>query len=88
MNKVLFIIPTLTQTNGIASFMYNYIRGFNLNKFCVEILYNDLRTSKTYIDFFKTRGINAYKLPYVRDIGVKKYYKSVKTFLKSTMIMI
>ncbi len=82
MKKILFIIPTLTQTNGVASFIINYIDKMTLNNFKVDILYNDLRTSEKYIDFFKKKGINIYKLSYVRDVGLKKYRKEIKSFFK------
>ena len=57
MKKILFIIPTLTQTNGVASFIINYIDKMTLNNFKVDILYNDLRTSEKYIDFFKKKEL-------------------------------
>lgn len=82
MKKILFIIPTLTQTNGVAAFIINYIDKMNLNNFKVEVLYNNLRPSKKYIDFFNKKGINIHKLPYVREVGLRKYRKEIKEFFK------
>lgn len=82
MKKILFIIPTLTQTNGVAAFMVNYIKNFSLNEFEIEVLYYDLRPSKAYLDFFESRKIKTYKLPYIRDFGLKRYYKEIKDFFK------
>ena len=80
MKKILFIIPTLTQTNGVAAFMINYIRYFKLNSFKVEVIYNDLRTSKSHLEFFQEKKIPTYKLPYVRNVGIKKYCKEIRSF--------
>lgn len=82
MKKILFIIPTLTQTNGVAAFITNYLKNFKFDQFNVEIVYNDLRTSKKYIEFFKEKKINIYKLPYVRNVGLRKYRKAIKHFFE------
>lgn len=82
MKKILFIIPTLTQTNGVAAFIINYIDKMIMNNFKIDILYNDLRSSQKYIDFFNQKGINIYKLSYVRDVGLKKYCNEIKKFFK------
>ncbi len=83
MKKVLFLIPTLTQTNGVAAFMINYFNKFDLKKFEIEIIYHKLRPSETYINFFKEKGIKIYELPYVRDVGFSKYKKSIKDFFRN-----
>lgn len=83
MKKILFIIPTLTQTNGVAAFMINYFDKFNFNDFEIEVLYHDLRPSKNYLDFFKNKKIKLYKLPYVREVGFKNYSQKIKEFFKS-----
>lgn len=82
MKRVLFIIPTLTQTNGVASFIINYIDKMTLDNFKVDVLYNNLRPSQKHIDFFNKNGINIYKLSYVHDVGLKKYCKEIKNFFK------
>ncbi len=82
MKKVLFIIPTLTQTNGVAAFIVNYLSRFKLNNFEVEVIYNNLRPAQKYIDFFKSKGIRTYALPYVRDVGLKNYKEKIKKFFK------
>ncbi len=82
MKKVLFIVPTLTQTNGVAAFMINYFEHFKFDKFKIEIIYNDLRSSKKYLDFLREKGINTYKLPYERDVGLRKYCKAIRQFFE------
>ena len=81
MKKVLFIIPTLTQTNGVAAFIVNYLSRFKLNNFEVEVIYNNLRPAQKYIDFFKSKGIRTYALPYVRDVGLKNYKEKIKKYI-------
>lgn len=83
MKKILFIIPTLTQTNGVASFMINYLEKFEFSEFEVEVIYNNLRPSKTHIEFFKKKNITLHKLPYVREVGLKKYCEEIKKFFKN-----
>lgn len=83
MKKILFIIPTLTQTNGVAAFMVNYLKHFHNVNFKIELVYQDLRPSKTYLDFFKEKGIKIFKLPYVRDVGLKEYCRSIANFFEN-----
>ena len=53
MKKILFIIPTLIQTSGVAAFMVNYFKEFKFDGFNIEVLYNDFNHSKNYIEFFE-----------------------------------
>ena len=66
MKKILFIIPTLIQTSGVSAFMVNYFKEFKLDRFNIEVLYNDFNPSKNYIEFFEEKNIKLYSLPYVR----------------------
>ena len=36
MKKILFIIPTLIQTSGVAAFMVNYFKEFKFDGFNIE----------------------------------------------------
>lgn len=82
MKKVLFVLPTITQTNGVAAFFINYISHMDLSKINIEVIYDDLRPSQKYEEVFKTLKINAYKIPYIQDVGYIKYNKIVRSFFK------
>ena len=80
MKKILFIIPTLIQTSGVAAFMVNYLKEFKFDGFNIEVLYNDFNPSKNYIDFFEEKNIKLYSLPYVRNTNIVQYYNEIKKF--------
>lgn len=80
MKKILFIIPTLIQTSGVAAFMVNYFKEFKFDGFNIEVLYNDFNPSKNYIDFFEEKNIKLYSLPYVRNTNIVQYYNEIKKF--------
>lgn len=82
MKKVLFIIPSLSQANGISSFLINYISNMNLKKFDVDILCSNLRPSKEYLNILKNKNVKCYFIGYIKDIGLCKYVKSIKEFFK------
>lgn len=80
--KILFVVPSLTQTNGIPSFLVNYIKNIDLKKFEITILSSNLRPSINYIEFFKKNNIDYYFTNDLRRDGLKKYYQSLKKFFK------
>lgn len=80
--KILFVVPSLTQANGIPAFLVNYIKNIDTNKFEISILSSNLRPSKNYINFFKINKIKYYLINDLRKDGLKKYYKSLKKFFK------
>ena len=82
MKKILFIIPTISQTNGVTAFLINYLKNMDLSKFNIEVVYDDYRPSKEYEEILKELKIKVYKLPYIKKIGILEYRKSVKNFLK------
>ena len=43
MKKILFIIPTISQTNGVTAFLINYLKKMDLSKFNIEVVYDDYR---------------------------------------------
>ena len=51
MKKILFIVPTITQTNGVAAFIINYLKYMEKPSFEVEVIYSNLRPSKYYEEF-------------------------------------
>lgn len=83
MKKILFIIPTLIQTSGVAAFMMNYLSRLQLDNFKVEVIYNDFNVSSKYLEILEQKNIKSYKLPYVRNVGFSVYYKEVKKFFKA-----
>lgn len=80
--NILFVVPSLTQANGIPAFLINYLKNMDLSKFQISILSSNLRPSENYIKFFEEKGINCYLINDLKRDGFKKYYKSLKNFFK------
>ena len=82
MKKILFIIPSLTQTNGISSFLINYLANMNLDGFEISILSSNLRPSNEHVRFLKEKNITLYYFDDLRENGIVRYTKSIKSFFK------
>lgn len=80
--KILFIVPSLTQANGIPAFLINYISKFDLINFEITILSSNLRPSEKYLNFFESNGIKCFLINDLRQDGFIKYYSSLKKFFK------
>lgn len=81
--KILFILPTLTQTNGVAAFIENYMRFMNLDELEIQVICNDLRPSKERVDFYKSKNIKVTFLPYIRTTKISNYLAQIDTFFKN-----
>ena len=82
MKKILFVLPSLTQTNGVSAFLINYLSIIDLSKFKISILSSDLRPSQKHLEFFYERNIKVYFLEDLRQKGFSRYIKSLKKFFK------
>lgn len=82
MKKILFIIPTITQTNGVAAFIINYLSHMDLSNFEIEVIYDNLRPSKKYKEILNKLNIKTYQLPYIKEVGIIKYKKMVDNFFE------
>lgn len=80
--KILFILPTLTQTNGVAAFIENYLRFMNLDELEIQVICNDLRPSKERVDFYKSKNIKVNYLPYIRTTKITNYLGHIDKFFK------
>ena len=83
MKKILFVFPTITQTNGVAAFAKNYISHIPSGKMHFSILCNDLRPSAEYTSFFRSEGRSLYFLPYVRTAKLTDYLKAIRDFFEA-----
>ncbi len=82
MKKILFVLPSISQNNGISSFLMNYLKNINLENYKIDILASDYNPSKTYIDFLNSSKINIYFLPFLRNSGLRKYVIELRKFFK------
>lgn len=82
MRKILFVLPSITQTNGIASFLFNYLTHFS-NCDGVEILTSDIRPSKLYIDIADKHNIPIYFFPNIGENGYIKYKLFIEHFFNN-----
>lgn len=80
MKRILIVLPTLTQTNGVATFLINYLENINMDGLKIDVLASNLRPSKEYQKVLKEKNIKIYFLPFIRECGLNKYIKSLKEF--------
>ncbi len=81
--KILFIIPTLTQTNGVAAFIQNYLNAMDLTDLDIHIICNDLRPSSDRLGFYANKKICVHFIPYIRNVNFITYLKAIIVFFKN-----
>ena len=81
MKKVLLVLPSLTQSNGISAFIFNYLEKIPVDlNIQFTILSGNLRPSENYINKCKELNIPLYFLPNISTEGLKSYLKELKNF--------
>lgn len=83
MIKILFVLPSITQANGVTAFLTNYLKRINLKEFKIAVLASDLRPSENYIKLFESLNIDLHLLPNIPQNGLFKYLKALKKFFKN-----
>ena len=78
--KILFVLPSLTLTNGVSKFLYNYLSNIDTSLLDISILTSNLRVSQMYIDFYKEKNISLFFTDPLSEIGFIKWYKQIKAF--------
>lgn len=81
--KILFVVSNISITNGVSSFLFNYLKKMNLNNFKITILTSDYCPEQNYIEFCKEHDICLEFLPLISRDGLCKYLKSLKLFFKN-----
>lgn len=81
--KILFVVSNISVTNGVSSFLFNYLKNMNLNNFQITILTSNYCPEQNYIDFCKENDICLEFLPLISRDGLTKYLKSLKQFFKN-----
>ena len=80
--NILFIVPSLTLTNGISKFLFNYITNMDISNFNISILSSNLRPASEYLDYFKSNNIKVFLIDKLSKVGFLKWYSEVKKFFK------
>ena len=80
--KILFVVSNISVTNGVSSFLFNYLKNMDLKKFCISLLTSDFKPEQSYIDFCKENNINLYFSPTIKEKGIFNYLKWLKKFFK------
>ena len=80
--KVLYILPSITQSNGVASYVFNYLDKMDLDIFDVEIVASNLRPSQKFIDFCNEKGIVLHFISNLKEKSIFQFKKDIKEFMK------
>lgn len=82
MKKILIVLPSLTQSNGITSYCWNYLKKIDKNDVKIDILSSDKRPSQLFLDFCNENNINVYFYQNIKKGGLLNYIKFIKKFFK------
>ena len=81
--KVLMVLPSLTQANGIVAFVFNYLKKIANKDISFTILASDMRPSNNYLDLASFLDIDVHFVRNIEQNGFSNYYKDLKCFFKS-----
>lgn len=83
MKKILLVLSSITQTNGISAFVFNYLENMPADiDIQFTILVGDVRPSRKYIEECEKMKIPLHFLPNLGTNGIKKYLCELKLFFK------
>ena len=82
MKKVLFVIPSITQTNGVCSFVFNYLKYLDKKAFSFTILATDLRPSPYYIELAKQLDVKLVLTKNPGEVGFRRWHYDLKKFFE------
>lgn len=79
--RILYILSSLTKSNGVARFVVNYATHFDLEKFDIDILTFELNGDTYYMDILKAKGIHIHVLPPLKK-SYRQTIQNIKNFFK------
>ena len=80
--KILFVVANINITNGVSSFLFNYLKHMNLELFDISILSSDYSPEESYVKFCRENDIKLHFLPIISKCGIGQYLKALKEFFK------
>ena len=83
MRKILIVLPSVSQTNGVARFITNYLSNMDLKNLDITILTTNYNVSEIYVDMFEKMQIPIFYIKNAGSDGFFKYYASLKKFFKN-----
>ncbi len=82
MTHITYLLPSITDANGVCSCIFNYIDGYDRTKYQITILANEENASTRYINYCKDNNIELVLLPNFKEKGFKAYIKAAKAYFK------
>lgn len=80
--KILYVFPTMMQSNGIVTLFFNYLERFNPEEFEISIIAGDNEPSEAYIKYMKEKGYKFYLCPKIKSKNLFKIRRFFAKFFK------
>ncbi len=80
--KILYVLPSITQNNGVAAFVFNYIQHLNMDLFEIDIVASDLRPSQAHISFCENKGIRLFLVKNLKEHSLLELRKDIRNFMR------
>lgn len=80
--KILYVLPSITQNNGVAAFVFNYLQHINLDLFDIDIVASDLRPSSAHISFCENKGIRLFFVKNLKENSLFALRKDIRNFMR------
>lgn len=80
--RVLFVLPSLSLTNGVTAFVKNYLPRMKSENLQFEVLCSTADFSQENYDYFTENEIKVHLIPPVNNGGIKNYSRCLDNFFK------
>jgi len=80
MKRILFVLPSLSAANGVASFLLNYLEAMNEPRLSFSVLAGDVDPSRFREEALERLSVPYDYIPTVERVGVSGFYRALSRF--------
>lgn len=81
--RILFVLPYITQTNGILTFCWSFLGKLISDGYQVSIVSTDIGKSEAFVRYCSENQVPLFLLPSPKTNGVLNYLRSIRFFMKT-----
>lgn len=80
--RVLFVLPSLSQANGVVAFAKNYLPRMTDDNLKFDILCSTKSFSQENYDYFSNNGVDVISIPDAGECGISNYTYALDNFFR------
>lgn len=80
MKRILFVLPSLSAANGVASFLLNYLEEMKEPRLSFSVLAGDDNPSRFREEVLERLSVPYHYVPTVEHVGIRGFYRALSRF--------